>query len=172
MEVISRGGHRGASIQGPPGIPSSTSTGLPTPTTVQLAKVHSGIDHGAPPGPTDPNIPTDPTILSTATSTSSITPTTTPNPTISRDNISCSTGNTGLPAKVWPPLTTGDGGQQGEPSTSTNNSKNTEVNNPSICYYKSTFASLNIQGLLTSGRQKKEAVLQFLRSEDIEVLAL
>ena len=34
------------------------------------------------------------------------------------------------------------------------------------------FASLNIQGLLTSGRQKKEAVLQFLRSEDIEVLAL
>ena len=57
-------------------------------------------------------------------------------------------------------------------STSTSKSKNIKENDPTKCYYKTTFASLNIQGLLTSGRQKKETVLQFLRSEDIEVLAL
>ena len=33
-------------------------------------------------------------------------------------------------------------------------------------------ASINIQGLLTSGRQKKEAVLQLMRNENIEVLAM
>ena len=60
----------------------------------------------------------------------------------------------------------------GVSSTSTSKSKNIKENDPTKCYYKTTFASLNIQGLLTSGRQKKETVLQFLRSEDIEVLAL
>ena len=31
---------------------------------------------------------------------------------------------------------------------------------------------MNIQGLLSSGKQKKEALLQFMRSENIEVMAI
>ena len=39
-------------------------------------------------------------------------------------------------------------------------------------YTKTSFATINMQGLLNSGKQKKEAVLQLLRDEEVSVLAL
>ena len=40
------------------------------------------------------------------------------------------------------------------------------------CWRSTTFASINIQGLLSEGKQKKEELLQFARLENVGVLAV
>ena len=164
-EADNRGGTKGGLRTGTPG-PSLNPNDKLSPTYLPLPEIPPRTDYGHPPGPPDS---TEPKLLPATTTTNNpTTPTTNTNPitTTTGTTNSSAASHVGVPKEVQHTPVEEKGNEGGGLVT------NSKSNDPNKYYTKTTFASLNIQGLVTSGRQKKETILQFLRSENIEVLAL